>query len=222
MAEICLDMKIRTREELNERLTDEIAWRKKELSILRETIDSLRTAPIKQKALIRCGVPILYAHWEGFVKIAATTYLCYIAGKRHNYNELSTSFVALSMKAKMALAAETRRATIFIPIAEFFIRGLSERAIIPYEDAISTQGNLSSRVFKDIVRILSLEYSDYELKDKFIDEKILRRRNMIAHGRDDIIDYNEYVSVHNEVIALMDAFKTQIENAALLKNYLRR
>ncbi|MBD2666493.1 MAE_28990/MAE_18760 family HEPN-like nuclease [Richelia sinica] len=64
-------MKIRTVEQLSDILARELAWRKVELSALKSLIDSKSFASGKRKALLRSGITILYAHWEGFVKVAA-------------------------------------------------------------------------------------------------------------------------------------------------------
>ena len=58
----------RTEQMLVDNLDNDLAWRIKELSIIKNKIPQSKNN--EQEALIRAGVTILYAHWEGFVKNA--------------------------------------------------------------------------------------------------------------------------------------------------------
>ncbi|MFB2772567.1 MAE_28990/MAE_18760 family HEPN-like nuclease [Pelatocladus sp. BLCC-F211] len=214
-------MKIRTLEQLSDKLAEELAWRKKELSALKALIDLKSSSPGKQKALIRSGITMLYAHWEGFIKVAANSYLEFVAMQSLPYNKLSNNFIALAMKDKLEQARETNKATIYSEIADFFMSKLSERSIIKYENRITTS-NLSSSVFKEIVCMLGLTYSFYESKEILIDEKLLKKRNMIAHGNHLDIDERQYDELHTQVVAIMDNFRNQIDNCASTKQYCCR
>ena len=87
-------MSIRTLIELGEFLDSELSWRKKELTTLRFLVR--RTRRHEVNALLRAAICMLYAHWEGFVKAAATGYVCYVNTRRLKYRELSPNFVALA------------------------------------------------------------------------------------------------------------------------------
>ena len=149
-------MNIRTVDQLNDFLSGEIIWRKKELTTLRSLVESAKSSTDKQNALIRSGMTVLYAHWEGFVKAAASAYLEFVAMQRLSYQALTANFIALAMKGKLEDARQTNKASIFNEVAEFFLTGLSETCRIPYKDAIDTKSNLSSEVFKEIVCMAGL------------------------------------------------------------------
>jgi MAE_28990/MAE_18760-like HEPN len=68
---------------------------------------------------------------------------------------------------------------------------------------------------------LGLDYSFYEIKEVIIDEKLLKRRNAIAHGEYLSLDREEYQQLHDEMLGMMENFRTQIENNAIQKLYLR-
>ncbi|BAY16489.1 hypothetical protein NIES21_23180 [Anabaenopsis circularis NIES-21] len=211
-------MKIRTLEQLSDKLAAELAWRKIELSALKAMIDLKSFSSGKQKALLRSGVTMLYAHLEGFIKVAANSYLEFVAMQSLPYNQLSNNFVALAMKDKLDQASQTNKATIYNEVAEFFMDKLTERSIIKYENRIATS-NLSSSVFKEIVCMLGLNYSFYESKEVLIDERLLKKRNMIAHGNYLDIDEEQYDELHIQIIGIMDNFRNQIDNCASTKQY---
>ena len=97
---------------------------------------------------------------------------------------------------------------------------LNQRCWLPKE-AISTASNLSSEIFQEITRTLGINFSTYSTKSVLIDTKLLKTRNEIAHGEYSIFDRGEYLELHTEVIAMLDLFRTDIENAAINKDYIR-
>jgi hypothetical protein len=213
-------MKIQSKEELNYRLATDLTWRKKELSAMKSLIESKNVSDHKHKALVRSGVCILYSHWEGFVKLAAKSYLEYVISKKLTYQELSSNFLALAMKEKLKDAKETHKPSLYIPVCEFFLSELNQRCILPKpKDVISTASNLSSEILKEITYILGIDFSIYSTKSVLIDTKLLKTRNEFAHGEDSVFDRAEYLEVHREIIGMLDIFRNQIENAASQKQF---
>jgi hypothetical protein len=214
-------MSIHTVEQLNEVLSRELVWRKKELTALYKLASRANLYKNEQEVLIRSSITMLYAHWEGFVKKAATNYLEFVARRRLTYQNLTANFIALAMKTKLKAAQETDKATILNGVVEFFLTGLSERAQLPYEDVIKTQSNLSSEVMKEIISTLNLDYTPYSDKREILDEQLLRSRNNIAHGEWLLMDLDGYSELKDHIFILMDTFKNQIENAACTEAYRR-
>ena len=183
-------MKLRTAEQLSDRLSNELAWRKKELSEVKSLVETKKFSPAKHNALIRSGVCLLYAHWEGFVKLAANSYLEYVRMQTLCYEELASNFLALAMKEKLKEAKDTNKPSLYIPVCDFFLDELNQRCSLP-KDAISTESNLSSQIFREITHILGIDFSLYSTKSVLIDTKLLRTRNEIAHGEYSIFDEEE-------------------------------
>lgn len=213
-------MDIHTVEQLNQVLYAEIAWRKKELIQFR-TLIGAKENPDQQPALIRAGITLLYAHWEGFVKNAGTAYLEFVARRRLRYNQLAPNFVAIALRRLLGGTQTTAKSTTLTKVVDFFLNDLSQNADIPWKSAINTRANLKSEVFRQIINILGLDYSIYETKERFIDEKLLRNRNEIAHGKFLQVDFKEYLEIHREILSLIDLFQTQIDKAASKGSFRR-
>lgn len=213
-------MKLKTAEQLSDRLSRDLAWRKKELSEVKSLIETKSFSDSKHKALVRSGICLLYAHWEGFIKLAANSYLEYVRVQKLRYKELTSNFLALAMKEKLKEVKKTNKPSLYIPVCDFFLDELNQRCLLPKE-AISTASNLSSEIFQEITRTLGINFSTYSTKSVLIDTKLLKTRNEIAHGEYSIFDREEYVELHTEVIILLDLFRTDIENAAINKDYIR-
>jgi len=212
-------MKIRTVEQLYDYLSDELAWRKKELSSLRSMVEAANSAKSKQNVLLRCAITLLYAHWEGFVKNSASAYLEFVSRLRLRYKDLSPNFIALGIRPMLENASKSNKVKAHIDVTEFFLKSLSSSSKILYENVVNTQSNLSSTVFREIIEMLGLDYSIYATKEKLIDEKLLHARNTIAHGNNLAIDYSEFIEIYEEFVAIMDLFRNQIDNSANLKLY---
>lgn len=215
-------MSVRNTEQLSDKLSNELAWRKKELSEVKSLVEVRNVSPQRHGALIRSGVVILYAHWEGFIKSASNYYLEFVAMQRLRYDQLSSNFIALAMKAKLKEAKDTNKASLYIPVCDFFLLNLDQKCSLPYKDVISTGSNLSSEILKEITHIIGIEFSPYSTKSMLIDAKLLAARNNIAHGNYWLIDREEYLELHTEVIGMLNLFRNQIENAAINKNFMRK
>lgn len=215
-------MNIRTAEQLSDRLATDLAWRKKELSEMKSLIEAKNVSDQRHKVLVRSGVCILYSHWEGFVKLAANSYLEYVISKRLTYQELSSNFLALAMKEKLKEAKETHKPSLYIPVCEFFLYELNQRSILPKpKDVISTGSNLNSENFKEITYNLGIDFSISSKESVLIDLKLLKTRNEIAHGEDSEFNRDAYLELHKDIIGMLNKFRNDIENAAIQKKFRR-
>ncbi|MFZ2359916.1 MAG: MAE_28990/MAE_18760 family HEPN-like nuclease [Anaerolineae bacterium] len=212
-------MKIRTVEQLFDFTSNELAWRRKELSDLKAMASSSNLSPSKRNALLRSMVTLTYAHWEGFVKNCAGAYVQYVAMQRMNHNELSMNFVALALRSLLAAASQSRQSIDHIKVVEFFQTRMSTQSSLPYKDAIDTEANLSSRVLHNIVTVIGLDYSVYSTKEKLLDDRLLKSRNSIAHGDQLTLSYDEVMELHEIFLELMQLFGNQIDNAAATQQY---
>ncbi|EDN66508.1 conserved hypothetical protein [Beggiatoa sp. PS] len=209
--------KLRTISDIQNHLNDELGWRIQEIANLKEIIK--RVDSIQTRSLLRAGVPILYAHWEGFVKNSSEAYLNFVAHQGLSYRKLKTCFILFGLKTEIEQLVETKKITPNIQVANFFLENLDKKAKIFYQGVINTQSNLSSLVFEEIASSIGIDPSPYQLKYKLIDESLLKRRNQIAHGEYLDIDSQGYYNLSDEMVALIRAYKTDIENSIALESY---
>lgn len=212
-------MKVRTETEMQEFLDEEFAWRRKELSAV--WADLKLATGLSRNALLRAGTALLYAHWEGFVKVSSEAYVEYVARRRLRYKELSPGFLALALRNKLNVLTATDDISAHIAFVDFVSTGLQGHALLPKLGAISTGGNLNSKRLKRIVLSLGLDYSSFELKQNLIDNQLLHWRNTIAHGRLFCPKMEDYGLLYEETAILLRNFKDQISNAITLAAYRR-
>lgn len=213
-------MKIRSIDELSDALSSQLAWRKKELSQIKYLVDTSKIPTSKKTVIIRSGITMIYAHWEGFIKIGGRYYLEYIASKRLNNSDLPKSLLTISLCSSQNIFEGTSKYSYYSSIIDFLKDSMDSRAKIPYESVIDTESNLSSTVFKEIIWCLDLSYDEFETKEKLIDHKLLAKRNHIAHGEYLDIDEEDLIEIRDTIIGMMNQFKNQILNSAVTKDYL--
>lgn len=215
--------KIRTFAHLQQKLDDELAWRRKELTIIKSLIPSKKSsskvpATEIENCHVRSGIALLYAHWEGFVKVAGNFYLEYISSKGLRYEELTNNFVAMAAKKHLNDFGSSNKVTDHIRVADFFLSGLGEKCNNFAE--IETKSNLSAPVLKEILSALGLDYRGYEMRANLI-EALRNNRNNIAHGKFSEIDVTTFLEYHEKITELMELFANQISNAASTEAYKR-
>jgi MAE_28990/MAE_18760-like HEPN len=213
-------MKIRTREMLSDYLASDLAWRKKELTDIRQLVQLAANAS-RRRVLARCGVALLYAHFEGFTRQAGRAYLEYVAAQRLPNDRLARNFLAVMLCDLMSPVAVSRKPSSYSRAVELFLDEGASRAWIPYKTAVDTESNLSSKVLREIVFTLGLDYAAYETKEKLIDSRLLARRNHIAHGESIDIDDADYDELHGSVIGILNCMRNQIDNAAAQRAFAR-
>ncbi len=211
-------MKIKTKEVLIDLLNEDLAWRKKELTNLRNNI---RTSPEKRLPTnLRAGTVLLYAHWEGFIKKAAESYLIYVSGKRLRLNELSGCFLALAVKQKMDEFETTLKSTKHSKFLTFILGSLNERAnIVVTANSIRTYSNLNFSNLIEVLTTIGIDCRSFELKKQLIDSQLLNYRNNIAHGQVLDLDKEEFDRIHSEVTNMINEINNRIQNAAVKEEY---
>ena len=219
-------MKIRSVLELSDTFDSASVWRTRELAVLHNLIDPQGRSS-EQAALRRSVVPMLYGHWEGFAKHAATAYLELVRRQQRPWRELKSNFLAIGVRGTLkaaADAAKSRCTAEYIKQFDWLVRQtdepvyLSELAV---KDAVSTDSNLSSRVLRDVLDTIDIPYDRVVgQKALLIDGSLLAHRNDIVHGERVEIDYATYLQLHDLVIELIKLLREAILTRARDREYL--
>lgn len=210
-------MRIRTKNDLKDILDKDLAWRKVELTSILTNVNSTQSNALK--VALRTSILLLYAHWEGFVKKASETYLSFVANQSLKLSDLDDSFLAIALKQQLHNFTDRNDSNIQTQFVSFFRNNLNEDAQIEESSVISAKSNLNSKVLKQILISIGIDYSPFELKANLLDEQLLKYRNTIAHGEFLLLDKGEYITIHSEVFAMINEIKNRIENAVFLESY---
>tara|TARA_R110000868_G_scaffold407878_1_gene689760 strand:- start:506 stop:1162 length:657 start_codon:yes stop_codon:yes gene_type:complete len=204
-----------TFDSLTDKVVADFSWRRKELTLIKNKIP--RDKNSLQSALIRATIPLLYAHWEGFVKVNMSYYLEYVSNKYLKNSELKTSFIALSLQNKLGDLNNSSFSNR-TKIIDFIFEDIEKQSKIPKKNIINTKSNLSFNVLQEILFILDLEDSHIDSQKELIND-LVNERNYIAHGEHTLIDYETFENFYDDIIALMEYLRTIIENNAIQEKY---
>lgn len=210
-------MKIRELEELQTLLDKSMAERKKELLDIKLLINST-----KNPILCKVGIALLSAHFEGFIKQAANYYVIHVGSQNKKLCELQTNFSAIhTHKIFSACAcAESKKYTVCKDAIDKFLDHYRTYSFKIRDSVIDTNSNPSSKVFKNIVESIGLDFTKYETKKQFIDSDLLKNRNAIVHGEFVDISIDDFDTTFVVILEIMQLFYDQVLEAAINKVYL--
>ena len=193
----------------------------KEISFIRLAVRAARCDA--QITLIRAGVALLYAHWEGFVKGSANAYVTYLSCQKLQNSELRSCFVALSLKESIQAVGSSGKAEMAITALEAIVDGLGGPARLP-RGGIPVKPNLEAKVFRDIACWIGIDLARYEPRFHFVDKGLVKRRHEIAHGNRSPLQLSEesFEELAGGVVELLRWFKTDLEEALRRKAFRRR
>ncbi|MFZ1519166.1 MAG: MAE_28990/MAE_18760 family HEPN-like nuclease [Ignavibacteriaceae bacterium] len=211
-------MKIRSAEDFSDRISSDIAWRRKEVQTLLNYARSSNGRD--QMSALRAILPILYSHWEGFIKTSAELYLVFIKSQKYLYKDLKDNFLAIKFYSALKSCEESNRIIFHQQIIQAIRSECNERANIPTENVIRTESNLSSEILRNILVTIGLESDLYELKNQLIDSKLIKIRNEIAHGEETYIDLSDYELLHTEIFNILSDFKNRLENMVITRSFI--
>lgn len=209
--------KIRTLDSFQNILDAEFAWRLKEIANLKIVVRA--SDNLSRKTAVRAAIPLLYGHWEGFIKKASTLYLEYINGQSLTYRQLKSCFAVFGLKRHIHGLVQSKSSEVSITTLDFLREELDQRAQLKIDSAIRTEFNLSSKVFDNIAKSIGISTREYESRYNLLDESLLNRRNYIAHGEYLDVDSDGFRDLADEVLLLLRLYKTDIENAVSLEEY---
>lgn len=207
-------------EKFGDKVQRDISLRKVELSrfsiLFQEGQEGLHL-----ELLCRAAVVLSYAHWEGFVKSGSTNYVKHINSQQIPVERLKYPLQAAYLSSRFRQASGSQKTTFLGEVLGLIDSDRRNIFSASPERCFDTESNLSSTVFRALVLGLGLEYlSEFETRQAFMDEKLVKGRNEVAHG--ELMKFNREDAEErlDAVRHLMDLYSDQLLNAARDKSYL--
>mgnify|MGYP006988842631 FL=1 len=158
-----------------------------------------------------------YSHWEGFVKNASRYYMMYVKLKGYSSDQYSQNLrSSLFYRQIMKKQDSVTNKILLTEDCLYNNRDLT----IDEDDLCDTESNLDYNTLKKILYNVGLRTTEFDTREIFINERIVRDRNKFAHGELQPYSKKDAIEIAEEIIKLMDKFKTEIDNAADLTSYL--
>jgi len=215
-------MKIRTFDELIDFTDSELAWRKKEVSIAFGNYVSSKNQ-IQQNYYMRVFIMLLYSHWEGYIKSISSAYINYIINQKLAFSVLKPNFIATGLSSVVDKNFSIKNIKHKNDIVQLLLQNLSQEKFTGDSDTIiDTESNLNIAVLEKICLTVGLDTVLLDAQKVWIDERLLKYRNKIAHGErlnSQEITF-DLVELKDMVIQLLIKYQNLISNAACTKGYL--
>jgi hypothetical protein len=204
---------------LKNELNEEILWRYKELKnihrlylahLKNETLKVGSTSISRQlntresKYILRSSMPIIYAHWEGFFKIAINLLNKELDSSKPDYNRLNNALLATLTKDKHTAKYKT--------------------SDLKFSDMlIDLESNLSWKVVQKFCNIYNLRQANFSKYQIDLGE-LLKIRNGISHGENSY-HFENYESVEKHlkiVLQLMLITKHSVVECLYYEKYYKK
>jgi hypothetical protein len=214
-------MELRSLDGFETYLTEDLKWRLNELDNWERMVGACR--PHERVGALRAGIALLYAHWEGYIKEAARAYLEFVSRKRLKIGELRAELAAVALRGMLGRGEQSKRSADHTALIEMLRNEAQGDANIPYsQSTIRTRSNLAFDVFEDIMHSLGCDASRHEISRTLIDVRLLKNRNEIAHGREMLIELDDWLVIRERVVDVLKDVRTQLQNAAALEHFRRQ
>ncbi|SBT09855.1 conserved hypothetical protein [Candidatus Accumulibacter aalborgensis] len=210
-----------TAEQCLDAIQSDSAWRKKEISSFKQRVAG--SDGEARAIMMRAGILILYAHWEGFVKFSSETYITHINERIARFNApLNEHYQTLRMWRCIQRKGDYPHSKTPVGFLDVMQAWKSRPDKKLSDDMIDAESNLNSIVLRKILRIIDIPFGDFESKQNLIDEKLLGRRNPIAHGEKMVINFDEYNEADREVRMLLETFQQKIEGCIQNSSFVEK
>ena len=196
-----------------EEISDNLDQRRLEITNLRRVVQNYIEKPLETTA-IRMAIPMLYAHWEGYVRETCQLYLEYIETSGTKVRELQAGLLAYlwtSALKPLVGGLDFARKKVVAELALTCMENPVKFA--DSERIINTKSNLNFDVLRDIAVHLCLDISTLMPWRSHLDA-LVHLRNNIAHGaRPRTLDYTNFEEHASSLISLMEEFERSLIRA---------
>ncbi len=199
-------------------LDAEMTWRRKELSDIKAAIKAADR--FSQTPLLKAIVAMSYAHWEGYVRTCANRYFEHLTLRKRPFSDFERQIYVNSILGRLD-ALHRGRASVKdrCKLVNDILDGATKRFSFVNDELVDTRSNLNTDVMNDICLICGVDSGHFETNRAFIDVLLLKRRNNIAHGQQEDIHADEIDDFVATILALMEYFRTLVENKVYTKTY---
>lgn len=215
------NIKIKDVEQLEGILMGDLAWRKKEMLSLKLLIENDK---VNEPILLRAGMALLCAHFEGFIKKASNCYIGYVAEQKLKYKELRSSFAAIKMDKEFESCAKSDKNSVHSKLLNKY-NDISDSKFQEKYDLdnpyISTHSNPKVDELREIMSILGIESDIFETKANYIDSSLLANRHKVVHGDKTEFDKNDFLSTFGIIMQLMEDYGKLIIESIEAQKYLK-
>lgn len=173
---------------------------------------------VEEQLWCRMCIPMIYAHWEGFVVDALKIMLKHLNQLGLQSTQLPTNLVVVSMGDSYRTLSGKQSFEQRINFTQSFNELLDKP--VKFKTKVDTKSNLKSNVFEDLCVAFGFDSSKFEGQLHDID-RLVHIRNSIAHGENsmqpDMQNIEKYIK---SVKGAMDLLLYEIDDYLSEQRYI--
>lgn len=198
--------------ELETIVAELIDTRRAELTQVVRVVGTHKDTTLEATAAVM-AIPVIYAHWEGFVKELLSLYLDHIEKQIIEPANLQPHLFSFSMKSKVKTLADSGSVDRHAEFASWMLEQLSKPVLFESKK-IDTHSNLSYENLKTICDTLFIDIKSIEDNRRHINALVHRRNNIAHTGRPIQLDEEKVENDRDLVMRLIENFaKLVLDNA---------
>lgn len=206
-----------TRDDFALIMADAVDRRREEISLVQRVVANEDGTVLEQTAAIM-ALPVLYAHWEGFIKEVVSEYIEFVEKQDLQPSQAHPTIFSFAMRKRLKALISSGSIERMTDFASWVISTSTDP--VRFEDkSIVTGGNLSYKNLKDLCDNLRIDVAKLEADKRKIDA-LVNRRNDIAHtGRPPKLGRNDVMEDAALVVRLIETFEAILRECVDAEQY---
>ena len=196
-----------------EEITINNNWRDTEFSKYK-----INPSKVEEELWCRMCIPMIYAHWKGFVVDALKILLKHLNSLKLNYRQVTTNLTVISLGNSYKSLSGKQSFEQKIVFTDKFYELLQKT--VKFKLKIETKSNLNSNVFLELCQIFNFDTQKFNTVIPDIN-RLINIRNSIAHGENSFVLNQPNITKYiGSVTAAIDILLKEIELFLVNKYYL--
>jgi len=204
---------------ISDKFDNELSWRKKELVSLKDELEKYLNQNSEELSFLKRGaVALSYAHLEGGVKNLFILYIQFINNllsenmlslNENNINEIILDLIFYNRVKKFSQNTREKRLEGLNYCKDFF---LNKSVLKIDKKVINTKSNLNFEILKELYLLVGIEMNIKVNMEKNFINKLVERRNAIAHGENSSDDIRIVINSIEKVMIILEIVREDIFN----------
>lgn len=170
-----------TREEFDLTLSEAVDRRRQEITLILRVVGNEEGTILEQTAAVM-ALPVLYAHWEGFVKESVAEYIEFLEQQDLSPNQAHPTIFSFAMRKRVRGLLQSGSIERMSDFADWIV-SIATTPVRFEDKSVETGGNLSYQNLKSLCDSLKIDVAKIESDRRKIDALVNRRNNIAHTGR---------------------------------------
>jgi hypothetical protein len=207
-----------TSDEFELSLAEAVDRRREEITRVKRVMSELRQTNLAQTVMLM-AIPLLYAHWEGFVKESVELYIEYIEGQQIAPARANPTLLSYAIKRRLTPLLQSGSVERISDFVKWMITMVG--APVRFDDkTIETKANLSFENLQALCQTLCIDVARLESEKRKIDSLVHRRNNIAHTGRPPRFDESVVENDATFVLDLISTFEKILKECVTATPYL--